>query len=130
MKKMILSFLIVTSSLFALNGESVYTKHCAVCHKMKKPKTGLLAPPMPSVSKRLQRDINSKEEFVAFVKDYIQNPAREKGHCSDKAFKHLGTMPPIGKSLSKEEIDTISLWLYENFKHPEKLKSCDTNEPI
>ncbi len=127
MKKIILSSLIIVSSLFALNGESVYVKHCAVCHKMQKPKSGLLAPPMPSVSKRLQRDIDSKEKFIAFVKDYIQNPSQEKGHCSPKAFKHLGTMPPIGKSLTKEERDAVSLWLYENFKHPEKIKSCDTN---
>ena len=95
MKKIILSLLIITSSLLALSGESVYQKHCASCHKMQKPKTNLLAPPMPSVSKRLQRDIHSKEKFVAFVRDYIQNPSQEKGHCSPKAFKHLGTMPPF-----------------------------------
>ena len=127
MKKTILSSLLITSSLLAMSGESVYTKHCAVCHKMVKPKHNLLAPPMPSVSKRLQRDIKSKKEIVAFVRDYIQNPSREKGHCSDKAFKRLGTMPPIGKSLTSEELDVISLWLYENFAHPEKIKSCDTN---
>ena len=125
MKKIILSSLIITNSLLAMSGETVYQKHCAVCHKMEKPKTNLLAPPMPSVSKRLQRDINSKEKFVAFVRDYIQNPSQEKGHCSPKAFKNLGTMPPIGRSLTKEELDVISLWLYENFDHPEKLKSCD-----
>ena len=102
MKKIILSLLIITSSLLALSGESVYQKHCAACHKMQKPKTNLLAPPMPSVSKRLQRDIHSKEEFVAFVRDYIQNPSQEKGHCSPKAFQNLGTMPPMGKYLTKE----------------------------
>jgi mono/diheme cytochrome c family protein len=128
MKKIILSLFIIASSLFALSGESVYTQHCAVCHKMMKPKTGLLAPPMPAVSKRLQRDIHSKEKFVAFVKDYIKNPSRDKGHCSPKAFINLGTMPPIGKSLTKEELDTVSLWLYENFSHPEQIKSCDTDE--
>ena len=117
----------MVSSLFALSGESVYTKHCASCHKMQKPKSGLLAPPMPSVSKRLQRDIKSKENFIAFVKDYIQNPSQEKGHCSPKAFNNLGTMPPVGKSLTKEERDAVALWLYENFKHPEKIKSCDIN---
>ena len=125
MKKIILSLVLVASSLFALDGHDVYAKHCASCHKMQKPKVGLLAPPMPSVSKRLQRDIDSKEEFVAFVKDYIQNPSKEKGHCSEKAFVNLGTMPPIGKSLTKEEIDTVSLWLFENFNHPDRLKSCD-----
>lgn len=127
MQKIILSLLIGASSLFAINGETVYIKHCMACHKMEKPKTGLLAPPMPAVSKRLQRDIHTKEQFVAFVKDYIQNPSREKGHCSPKAFKKLGTMPPIGKSLTKEEREAVSLWLYENFNHPENIKSCDTN---
>jgi len=95
---------------------------------MEKPETGLLAPPMPAVSKRLQRDIHSKEKFIAFVKNYIQNPSRDKGHCSDKAFKNLGTMPPIGKSLTKEERNAVSLWLYENFSHPEQIKSCDTHD--
>jgi len=128
MKKIILSLLFITSSLFSLSGESVYVKHCELCHKMQKPTSGLLAPPMPSVSKRLQRDISSKEKLVAFVKDYIQNPSKEKGHCSEKAFIHLGTMPPIGKSLTNEELDAVSLWLYENFQHPEKIKSCDTNK--
>ena len=127
MKKTILGLLLLGSSLFALSGEAVYVKHCAVCHKMVKPKTGLLAPPMPAVSKRLQRDIHSKESFIAFVKDYIQNPSQEKGHCSEKAFKNLGTMPPVGKSLTKEELDVIAVWLYENFSHPEQIKSCDTN---
>jgi len=126
-KKIILGLLLIASSLFALTGEEVYVKHCAACHKMEKPKTGLLAPPMPAVSKRLQRDIHSKEEFIAFVKEYIQNPSKDKGHCSDKAFKNLGTMPPIGKSLTKEERDVVAVWLYENFSHPEQIKSCDTN---
>ena len=128
MKKIILSLVLIASSLFSLDGDTVYEKYCASCHKMQKPKAGLLAPPMPSVSKRLQRDIDSKEEFVAFVKDYIQNPLEEKGHCSKKAFVNLGTMPPIGKSLTKEEIDAVSLWLFENFKHPKKIKSCDIND--
>jgi len=128
MKKIILSLVLVASSLFSLDGNMVYEKHCLVCHKMLKPKVGLLAPPISSVSKRLQRDIGSKEEFVAFVKDYIQNPSKEKGHCSEKAFVNLGTMPPIGKSLTKEEIDSVSVWLFDNFKHPEKIKSCDEVE--
>jgi len=128
MKKIILSLVLISSSLFSLDGNLVYIKHCASCHKMQKPKVGLLAPPMPSVSKRLQRDINSKEEFIAFVKDYIQNPNKEKGHCSEKAFVNLGTMPPIGKSLTKKEIGAVSLWLFENFKHPKKIKSCDTDD--
>ena len=128
MKKIILSLILVASTLFSLDGNFVYEKHCESCHKMKKPKVGLLAPPMPSVSKRLQRDIDSKDEFVAFVKDYIQNPAKEKGHCSEKAFVNLGTMPPIGKSLTKEEINTISLWLFENFNHPDEIKSCDKDD--
>ena len=128
MKKIILSLVLVASSLFSLDGNMVYKKHCLVCHKMLKPKVGLLAPPISSVSKRLQRDIGSREEFIAFVKDYIQNPSKEKGHCSEKAFINLGTMPPIGKSLTKEEIDAVSVWLFDNFKHPEKIKSCDEVE--
>ena len=141
---MLLGF--VSLSANSLDGEAVYKAKCSACHMkkgmmdegqmrqkmqnatkeekvamreqmmMKMQKSGMRAPTMPMVSKRLKKFYPSKEEFVAFVTDYIQNPSQAKGHCMPMAYKRFGTMPPIGKGLSKEEREAVATWLYENFK--------------
>jgi len=82
----------------------------------KMQKSDMKAPPMPMVSKRLKMMLKTRKEFIIFVEDYIQNPSKEKGFCMPMAYKRFGTMPPIGKSLSKEERTAVASWLYDNFK--------------
>jgi mono/diheme cytochrome c family protein len=82
----------------------------------KMQKSDMKAPPMPMVSKRLKMMLKTREEFITFVTDYIQNPSKKKGFCMPMAYKRFGTMPPIGKSLSKEERAAVASWLYDNFK--------------
>jgi len=83
---------------------------------MKMKKSGMRAPAMPMVSKRLKSQLKDREAFIAFVEDYIQNPSKEKGFCMPMAYKRFGTMPPIGKGMSKEERVTVAAWLYDNYK--------------
>jgi len=73
------------------------------------------APPMSKVSGKLKSEFKTKEAFVAFVKDYIVNPSAEKAKCMPMALKKFGVMPPIGKSLSETELDTIANWMYDSF---------------
>jgi len=73
------------------------------------------APAMPMISMRIKHMTSSKDEFVAFVKDYIQNPSQEKGYCMPRAYKRFGVMPPVGKGMSAEERELIAQWLYESF---------------
>jgi len=82
----------------------------------KMEKSHMKAPPMPMVSKRLKMKFKTKEAFVAFVTDYIQNPSKEKGLCMPMAYKRFGTMPPIGKHITAEERKEVAQWLYDNFK--------------
>jgi len=83
--------------------------------KMKE--SDMKAPPMPMVSMRLKKMLaQDREKFIAFVEDYIQNPSEAKGFCMPMAYKRFGTMPPIGKTLSKEERATIAAWLYDNYE--------------
>jgi len=74
------------------------------------------APAMEMVSLRLKKMTASKEEFLNFVKDYIQNPSQDKGYCMPRAYKNFGVMPAIGKAMSEEEREVIALWLYTRFK--------------
>ncbi len=82
----------------------------------KMQKSDMKAPPMPMVSKRLKMMLKSRKDFIAFVEDYIQNPSQAKGFCMPMAYKRFGTMPPIGKSLTKKERVAVAAWLYDNFK--------------
>jgi len=74
------------------------------------------APSMPMISMRIKHMTDSKEQFVSFVKDYIQNPSAEKGYCMPMAFKRFGVMPAIGKGMSEEERELVAQWLYNNFE--------------
>jgi cytochrome c5 len=93
-------------------------KRMAMREKMmeKMQKSDMKAPPMPMVSKRLKMMLQSREDFIAFVEDYIQNPSQKKGYCMPMAYKRFGTMPAIGKSLTPQERKAVATWLYDNFK--------------
>lgn len=83
---------------------------------LKMKKSGMRAPAMPMVSQRLKMKLKTREDFIAFVTDYIQNPSKDKGFCMPMAYKNFGTMPPIGKGLTPEERRAVAQWLYDNFK--------------
>ena len=119
--KNILLVLLATSTVsFSATGKTVYEKFCISCHIEKslvgEDKAKLKAPPMNRVSQRLKMNTSSKKEFIAYVKDYIQNPSREKGFCRPKAYKRFGVMPPIGKAMTEDERQQIAVWLYRHFK--------------
>lgn len=120
MKKLLILVLFTSSILFAATGKSVYDQYCASCHleksKVDEDKATLKAPPMNRVSERLKMNTESKEEFIAYVKDYIQYPSQEKGLCRSKAYKRFGVMPPIGKAMSEEERQLAAVWLYRHFR--------------
>ena len=111
-------------------GYQVYKSKCSSCHiekmdmekmmmiKRKVQKGGkppFKAPPMVEVSARIKHFHPEEKDFVNFVMDYITNPSREKGLCMPMAFKMLGVMPPIGKSLTAEQKLAVATWLYRNF---------------
>jgi len=119
MKKLMLLF-ILSVGLIASEGESVFEKHCVSCHARngmmgEGPMQDMKAPTMQMVSMRLKKMTGSKEAFVTFVKDYIQNPSQTKGFCMPMAYKRFGVMPPIGKNLSEEERDAVAYWIFDSF---------------
>ncbi len=89
---------------------------------MKMKKSGMRAPAMPKVAARLHKQYQTREEFIAFVEDYIVNPSKDKGVCKPMAYKAFGVMPPIGKGMSKEDRASVAAWLYDTYKDAE---TCD-----
>ena len=134
MKKILLILILTLSTLPAETGKEIFKKYCVSCHiktdmspRFKKMKRK--APPMNRVSQRLKIMTDSKEEFIAFAIDYIQNPSQKKGFCRPKAYKNFGTMPAIGKSMTKKEREIIVAWLYDNFNSADdKKRSCATEQ--
>lgn len=129
MNKILLVLLFTVSYVFALTGEAVFEKYCMACHlessNINEDQAILKAPPMNRVSERIKMKTSSKEEFLSFVDDYIQDPSAEKGLCRPRAYKRFGVMPPIGKAMSKDERQVISKWLYRHFKDPSSsVRSC------
>ena len=85
--------------------------------KKKMKEAGVRAPAMKMIAMRIKKmKGDDRDTFVAFVKDYIQNPSPDKGVCMPMAYKNFGVMPPIGKGMSEEERLAVSEWLYDNFK--------------
>ena len=120
MKNSLLILLLAATTLFSATGKTVFEKYCVSCHLEKslveEDKATLKAPPMNRVSQRLKMNTSSRQEFISYVKDYIQDPSREKGFCRPKAYARFGVMPPIGKAMTKEERQLIAVWLYRHFK--------------
>ncbi|MDF1883185.1 cytochrome c [Sulfurimonas sp. SAG-AH-194-C21] len=127
MKKLFLVLVLGMSSLFASSGVEVYKAKCQMCHAEQ----GMMrAPAMPMVSARLKSQIKSRKEFIAFVKDYIQNPSKDKGLCMPMAYKKFGVMPPVGKGMSAEDRESISAWLYDNYKDSSMCKMQDKEKKM
>ena len=111
-------------------GFVIYKNNCSMCHwetvtpeqirdirKMVKEgkKPPFSAPPMSEVSARVKKFYPTEEKFVAFVKDYITNPSKEKGVCLPVAYELFGVMPPVGKSMSEDSKEAVAKWLYYRF---------------
>ena len=112
MKKVGIVLALVASIGFAKSGEEIYKSKCMACHTIDKMKKPMLAPPLAKVSARIKFVKKDKEKFIAFVKDYITNPAKEKSVCFKRVFKKFNVMPPIGKSMSDEEKTAVAEWMY------------------
>jgi len=130
MKKLLLIVMLGLTSLSANSGADIYKAKCSMCHAENMPKDmeTMKAPPMSKIFSHLKAKLQTKEKFLLFVTDYIQNPSREKGFSMQRAYKRFGTMPPIGKSMTEEERETIALWLYENYQKPHKMMKCGSSK--
>ena len=117
MTKIFILFSLLSTLLLAQEGEAVYKAKCASCHQMQGAMhdKSMRAPHMKMVSMRLKSMTKDRASFIAFVKDYIQNPSKKKGFCMPMAYKRFGTMPPIGKALSAKERKAVAAWLYDAF---------------
>ena len=132
MKKLLLTPLLISATLFAADGYEVYNNVCKKCHvevmsekyALKHLKE-LKAPPMVEVSARLKENIKTTDDeddvnrylFILFVKDYIIHPQLDNSMCNTGAIETFGTMPSQKGKITEEEKQAVAEWLYDRFEN-------------
>jgi len=123
----------VTPTLYAQDGATLFEAKCATCHTATRPSnmSTLVAPPVMGVMRHVKMAYNTKEKAVKFVTEYALNPQMSKAVCMPQKIKRFGLMPSQKGNVTKEELQTIASWMYDNFppkglkwKKQEEGKSC------
>jgi len=101
----------------ANRAKELFEKRCASCHTTSKPQdvSKLVAPPIMGVMRHVKMKYSDKKSAVEFMRDYILNPSREKALCMPQRIEKFGLMPSQKGAVTKEELDIILPWLYDNF---------------
>ncbi len=112
-------------------GQIVFDNVCSKCHvELLDKKTALKtfktlkAPPMNEVAQQLKTNIIIKDDdddvhravVIAFIKDYIKHPGLAKVMCDASAVDKFGIMPSQRSVLSDDEINSVSIWLYDRYE--------------
>lgn len=92
-----------------LDGKKLMEKDCYSCHNTQGT-DNMLAPPMSRVRDHYWDDDISKEDFVAAIADWCENPTEEKS-LMPGARRKFGLMPK--QPFEREEVEAIAAYLYD-----------------
>jgi len=104
--------------------EELFNKHCSGCHANV---LGVVndggydnsyltsAPYVTDLVSKLKEQTKSKEEFVEFIKEYIEDPDKRKTLYGKRAIKKFGLMPSLKGVMTDEEISGLANFLYEKY---------------
>ena len=114
-----------------LDGEALLESKCASCHNLAMPpetSPDELAPPMMAVAFHVYDFIKvgtPAEKIpasIAFVKDYVVAPTREKSFCDEKSLNDYGVMPSQKENLSADELESIAIYMFDHYNQENFLK--------
>jgi cytochrome c len=108
---------ILAISLQASDAEKLFDAKCGACHIKTRPvdRTKMVAPAIMGVLRHVKMTYPTRDKAVNFIKDYVLNPSKEKAVCMPQKIERFGLMPSQKGVVSKEELDKIANWLYDNF---------------
>ena len=131
--RLLLIFLLPILSLFAKppqTPQEIYQKKCAMCHNEYGAQTyeelkAMVAPPIRLAMKSVIIGTDAIEEpeskarlrelTIAFLKDYIFYPSRDKAYCEEVIFKNFNSMPSLKGFITKEQLDKVLPYVYDTF---------------
>ena len=122
-KNIALITVLATSTLLAQSGEALFTNYCASCHTTVvgvnesggKVTPIYEAPYAKDVIDKLKAETKTKEEFIAFIKDYIDAPDKRKSLYGKKAIKDFGLMPSLKGVMTDSESTGLAEYLYDKY---------------
>ncbi len=115
--------LLTASTMFAQSGEELFNDYCSSCHatavgtnESGGEVTNIYeAPYVKDVVNKLKSETKSKEEFIAFIKDYIAKPDKRKSLYGKKAIKNFGLMPSLKGVMSDSDAAGLADYLYRKY---------------
>ena len=103
--------------------ELLFNKYCASCHttvigvnESGGDVTNVYeAPYAKDVINKLKTETKTKEAFITFVKDYINEPDKRKSLYGKKAIKDFGLMPSLKGAMTDSESTGLAEYLYDKY---------------
>jgi len=130
-KNITLFTLLDTSTLLAQSGEVLFSNYCASCHTTVvgidesggKVTPIYEAPYAGDVINKLKTETKTKEAFIDFIKDYINEPDKRKSLYGKKAIKDFGLMPSLKGAMTDSESTVLAEYMYSDYgKEPQKVE--------
>jgi len=131
LKTLLISFLLVfltacddKKPTLNLDGKKLLEQKCASCHDLTMPPLlapDELAPPIMAVSFHMPNFMEPKDESqripmaIAFVTDYVLNPALDKAYCDEESIKQYGLMPSQKGKVTEEEVKAIAAYMFKHY---------------
>lgn len=106
-----------------LEGKKLMETHCYLCHSPSAPEgEGRIAPPMVAIKARyIDKEDYNKEEFLAAVKSFVENPTEDKALMYGAVRKH-GLMPK--QAFPNGSVEKIATFMFDyQIEEPEWFKS-------
>ncbi len=97
--------------------QELFKQKCVSCHLTSKPNilSTLVAPAIMGVMRHVKMSYPDKDKAIAFMKDYVLNPSKDKAICMPQKIKRFGLMPSQKGLVTEKELDIILPWIYDNF---------------
>ena len=97
--------------------ETLFDIKCASCHNKTKPADmdKVVAPAIMGVMRHIKMTYPKKEDALKFMVDYVLEPSKDKAICMPQKIERFGLMPSQKGNITKEELQTIASWMYDNF---------------
>ena len=126
----ITALLLLSLSLFAIDGQKVYDDNCKACHLGMVSKADFMAqiktikaPPMVEISHRLKSTLTVADDdeevqrfvVISFIKEYLKRPSWNYYLCDDAAVNRFDVMP-AQTQLSEDESQAVAEWVFDEFE--------------
>ncbi len=122
-----------------LDGKVLIDTKCASCHNLEIPpetSPDEIAPPMMAVAFHIYDfiEVSTPAEkipsSIAFVKDYVFNPAVEKSFCDKKSLEDYGVMPSQNGKLTEDELEAVAIYMFEHYTQENFLKTMRERQAL